>query len=123
MAKPTSAAVILFLASSVLVLSPPEVIQAIPPQTKKAKTKTPAKMIAKETPDDKSLPMSTILAWSGFGTPMLLAAKATGIIDNAEESLFFIYLYSSNVLSCLSIASFLKDYLYKERLGLLQRSR
>ncbi|KKT51277.1 MAG: hypothetical protein UW42_C0004G0032 [Candidatus Collierbacteria bacterium GW2011_GWB1_44_197] len=81
-ASPTTAAVMRFLAVSVLPLSPPEVSHSIPPMTRKAKVRIPATMKATEMTLLIRTPMSVIFIPVGWGTPMVPpAASAWDIRD------------------------------------------
>src|SRR3989344_4335927 len=64
--NPTKAMVILSRAAWVWVLSPPDKIHWMPPQTKKAKVKIAAMIIATWMPEERSLPMSLTPAWGSL---------------------------------------------------------
>ena len=87
MARPTRAAVMRFLAASVLVLSPPEVSHSTPPITRKAKVRIPATIKATEMAEEINLPISVIFMPVGWPTPIVeVSAKTWGIKD-----IFFLY--------------------------------
>src|SRR3989344_2084574 len=90
--KPAKAMVILSRAAWVWVLSPPDKIHRMPPQTKKAKVKMAAMIIATWMPADKSLPMSLTPA-DGSRMVMLDWAK-TCLISDIDTN------YEKNSLIC-----------------------